>query len=177
MKLNHQSGTTLQQELYTDQITLGIVKPHAYRRRREIGCMIKNHRYEVEGLDGEQKLVIIARKAPFRIPESIAHLHYQIHQGKPFYEKLVRMMSVGSAELLVISGPNAVQELSSLTGATDPREAAEGTIRRRFGNKKGWIMYNAFHRSDSQKEARREIYLYFDKSELPDRVVELLDDL
>lgn len=166
MTLDHPSGTTLQQELYSAGISFGIVKPHSYRHRRAIENMITR-----------SGLSIPVKKYPYLIPRNLAALHYEEHIGKPFYDELVKMMTSGPAEIMIVEGPDAINRLGDLTGATDPREAELGTIRHRFGDRNGQIMYNAFHRSDRPKEARREIYLYFDRNELPDRVVAFLDEI
>lgn len=162
MTLDHQSGTTLQQELY--EITLGIVKPHAYQHRRAIENMITR-----------SGLAIPVKKYPFLIPPGLARLHYEEHIGKPFYEPLVEMMTSGPVEVMIAEGPDAINRLVKLAGATDPREAAPGTIRHRFGNKDGDIMYNAFHRTfgsgaGARRVVKREIALYFGENELPERI-------
>ncbi|MBI4167403.1 MAG: nucleoside-diphosphate kinase [Candidatus Aenigmarchaeota archaeon] len=170
--VDHQLGTTLPQELYADEITLGIVKPHAY-----------SHRMAIENMITKSGLLIPVRKFPYTISPSLARLHYEEHHGKYFYEALVEMMTSGPSEIMIVEGENAIQRLADLSGETDPRSAATGTIRHRFGQKDGQIMYNAFHRSfdpdpsKARRAVKREITLYFDREELPPHIAELLDAL
>ena len=172
MALDYRSGTTPAYEQRNTEITLGIVKPHAYK-----------HRIEIESMIAGSGLLIPVRKYPFLIPRSLAVLHYEEHFGKPFYNALIEMMTSGPSEIMIVEGPNAISRLSVLTGATDPRNAEPGTIRNKFGDKDGRIMYNAFHRTfaenpDAAKRAvKREINLYFTREELPEHVTRLLDEL
>ena len=142
------------------EITFGFVKPHAYPDRKKIEAMIE-----------EAGLKIIIRKDPYHFNRAIAELQYEMHIGKHFFEDLIKMILEGPTELLIIEGKDAVNELMTLSGATDPAEAEENTIRKIFGKDKG---YNAFHRSDSKQSARREILIHFAVSELPEDVIKEL---
>lgn len=177
MALNHRSGTTSDYRDIQTEVSLGIVKPHAYAHRKQVEQMIEGHEYVVQELPGTHRLYIAARKDPFTITQSLARLHYEAHQDKPFYEELVRMMCSGPSELMVVEGPDAIHQLSVLTGPTDPKQAPKGTIRERFGEKGENIMYNAFHRSADRRDAGREIRLYFEMEELPPGIRALLGEL
>ena len=88
---------------------------------------------------------------------------YAVHKGKPFYEKLVDYMSSGPIVAAILEGENAVASYRCLVGATNPAEAAEGTIRQRFGTDK---TMNAVHASDSDENARIEWQLHFADSDI-----------
>ncbi|MBR2325988.1 MAG: nucleoside-diphosphate kinase [Alistipes sp.] len=88
---------------------------------------------------------------------------YAVHQGKPFYEKLVEYMSSGPIVAIVLEAENAVAAFRCLVGATNPAEAAEGTIRQKFGTDK---TMNAIHASDSDENARIEWQQHFDESDI-----------
>ena len=88
---------------------------------------------------------------------------YAVHQGKPFYEKLVDYMSSGPIVAAILEGENAVAAYRCLVGPTNPEEAAEGTIRHRFGTDK---TMNAVHASDSDENARIEWQLHFDERDI-----------
>ncbi len=164
--MDYRPVATTGQETGALQITLGIVKPHAYKDRRKIEWMIL-----------ESGLAIPAKKDPYRISEGLATLQYEEHRGKHFYEKLLEMMTGGDSELMVVEGPDAINRLIRLAGATDPAKAEKGTIRELYGIKDDLLMNNAFHRSDSPKSARREILLYWGREELPADISALLDNL
>ena len=87
-----------------------------------------------------------------------AAANYVEHQGKPFYEGLVAYITSGPVVKMVVSGPNAVAVCRKLMGATNPAEAAPGTIRGDFG----LVMdANVIHGSDSPESAEREIAIFF----------------
>lgn len=88
---------------------------------------------------------------------------YAVHRERPFYAELVRFMSSGPVIPMVLEKENAVADFRTLIGATDPAEAAEGTIRKRFARSKG---ENAIHGSDSIENARAEIAFFFAEMEL-----------
>lgn len=87
-----------------------------------------------------------------------AEAFYAVHRERPFYESLVTFMTSGSAIPLVLEAPNAVPKLREVIGATDPAEAAEGTVRKLFAESKE---RNAIHASDSPENALREIAFFF----------------
>lgn len=145
---------------------MGIVKPHAYTHRKDIEYMIL-----------ESGLAIPVVIDPYLMRPSIARLHYEAHMTRDFFPELIEMMTGGPTELMVVEGVNAIERLSDLTGPTDPRDAKPGTIRHRYGNKEGRIMYNAYHRSSSVKDGIREIFLHFDQEELREQLPESIRDL
>lgn len=83
---------------------------------------------------------------------------YAVHRGKPFYEKLVEYMSSGPIVAVVLEAENAVAAFRCLVGATNPAEAAEGTIRHKYGTDK---TMNAIHASDSDENAELEWQQHF----------------
>ena len=88
---------------------------------------------------------------------------YAIHQGKPFYEELTSFMSSGQCMVLALEKENAVDTWREIIGATNPAEAAVGTIRKDFATSLG---KNAVHGSDSDENAEKEIDFFFSQSEL-----------
>ena len=98
-----------------------------------------------------------------RLSRVEAEAFYEVHRGRPFYEELVGFMSSDPAVALVLEAPAAVTAWREAIGATDPAEAAAGTIRARFAESKG---RNAVHGSDSDENARREIAFFFPEREL-----------
>ena len=115
---------------------------------------------------------ILARinEAGFRI-SAMKYLHlsmeqarqfYNIHQGKHFYERLCAFMSSGPIVAAILEKPNAVEDYRKLIGATDPRNAEEGTLRKLFGAS---VEANAVHGSDSDENAEREAAFFFSELE------------
>jgi len=88
---------------------------------------------------------------------------YLIHKGKPFYDELTDFMSSGQCMVLALEKDSAVLEWRNLIGATNPEEAAEGTIRKDFASSLG---ENAVHGSDSDENATLEIKFFFTETEL-----------
>ena len=88
---------------------------------------------------------------------------YAIHEGKPFYDELTDFMSSSQSMVLALEKDNAVSAWRETIGATNPEEAAEGTIRRDFATSIG---ENAVHGSDSDENAKNEIGFFFSESEL-----------
>jgi len=83
---------------------------------------------------------------------------YEIHRGKPFFDRLVDFMTSGPVVVLVLEEEDCVTRVRTVVGATDPAQAVEGTIRRRFGET---VTKNAVHASDSVENAEREIQFFF----------------
>jgi nucleoside-diphosphate kinase len=133
--------------------TLAIIKPDAVSAgvAGEIIAHIQRAGFRIVGM----KLV--------RLTPEQAGAFYSVHRERPFYAELVRFMSSGPVIPLVLEKDNAVADFRTLIGATDPAEAAEGTIRKRFARSKG---ENAIHGSDSPDNARVEIAFFFSESEL-----------
>jgi nucleoside-diphosphate kinase len=98
-----------------------------------------------------------------RLSRTEAEAFYAVHLGRPFYGELVEFMSSGPAVAMALEAADAVAAWRQAIGATDPVEAAEGTIRKRFAESKG---RNAVHGSDSDENAVREIAFFFPEREL-----------
>lgn len=98
-----------------------------------------------------------------RLTRVEAEAFYEVHRGRPFYEELVTFMSSGRAVALTLEKADAVAAWRATIGATDPAEAAAGTIRKLFAESKG---RNAVHGSDSDESASREVAFFFPEREL-----------
>lgn len=89
-------------------------------------------------------------------------LHYEEHQGKPFYEPLVEFMESGPVVAMRVAGNRVIEGLRMLSGTTDPTTAAPGSIRGDLGRDWGLpVMQNLIHASDSPESAARELALWF----------------
>ena len=128
--------------------TLVICKPDAVERRL-VGEIIS--RLERKGLR-------IAQMRMETISKETAGQHYGEHQGKPFYDDLVAFITRGPSVLMVVEGPEAYSVVRTLMGATNPRQAAPGTIR---GDLAIELTENLVHGSDSPESAAREVALFF----------------
>lgn len=133
--------------------TLSIVKPDAVAKNL-IGEIIS--RFEKRGLS------IVAAKMLRATPE-LAGGFYAEHRGKPFYDALIEYMCSGPILVQVLEGEAAIQVNRQLMGATNPKEAAPGTIRADFAES---IDANAVHGSDSPQSAAREIDYFFSADEI-----------
>ena len=98
-----------------------------------------------------------------RLTKSDARKFYAVHKERPFYNNLVQFMSSGPIIAAVIEKENAVEAYRNYIGATNPGEAAEGTIRKLYGTS---IEANAVHGSDSDKNALIEANFYFSEREI-----------
>lgn len=98
-----------------------------------------------------------------RLTSAEAGAFYAVHRARPFYGELVEFMTSGPCMPLVLERADAVASLRSAIGATDPAEAAPGTIRKLYAESKG---RNAIHASDSDENAAREIAFFFTEGEL-----------
>ena len=98
-----------------------------------------------------------------RLTRPEAEAFYEVHRERPFYGELVEFMSSGPVVALALEAPDAVLAWRGAIGATDPAEAAEGTVRKLFAESKG---RNAVHGSDSDENATREIAFFFPEREL-----------
>ncbi|KNX36745.1 nucleoside-diphosphate kinase [Luteipulveratus halotolerans] len=135
--------------------SLVIVKPDGYRRGLT-GEVLR--RIEAKGYT----LVSLKVETPDR--DRLAQ-HYAEHEGKPFYEPLVEFMSSGPATFAVIEGQDCIKGFRSLAGATNPTEAAPGSIRGDLGRDWGLkVQQNIVHGSDSTESAQREIGIWFPQS-------------
>lgn len=92
------------------------------------------------------------------LDQAQAGAFYAVHRGRPFYDELVEFMTSGPVIPMVLEADDAVAKLREEIGATDPSEAAEGTIRELFAESKG---RNAIHASDSDENAANEIAFFF----------------
>lgn len=110
----------------------------------------------------EAGLRVIAQKRVIW-SEAQARKFYEVHKERPFYDDLVAFMTSGPIVLQVLEGENAVAGNREIMGATNPEEAAPGTIRAEFAES---IERNAVHGSDSPENAAHEIALCFDESEI-----------
>jgi len=129
--------------------TLSIIKPDAVSKN-VIGKILS--RFETNGLKvAEMQMKLLSK------PE--AEGFYAEHKGRPFFNDLVTFMTSGPVVVQILEGENAVNKNRELMGATNPKEAAKGTIRRDFASS---IDANAVHGSDSTASAIREITYFFD---------------
>jgi nucleoside-diphosphate kinase len=136
----------------TIERSLVLVKPDGFQRRLT-GEVLR--RIEAKGYS----LVALSVLTP--TAEQLAE-HYAEHAGKPFYEPLVDFMSSGPVTAVVIEGEDCVKGFRSLAGATNPTEAAPGTIRGDLGRDWGTkVQQNIVHGSDSTESAAREIAIWF----------------
>ena len=97
------------------------------------------------------------------VTEEIAGRHYGEHVGKPFFDSLVSFITSSPLIALAVEGENAVEVSRNLMGATNPKEAAPGTIRGDYGLTIGM---NIIHGSDSLESAERELAIFFESSEI-----------
>ncbi len=97
------------------------------------------------------------------LTRSQARAFYAVHRERPFHDSLVAFMTSGPCIPLVLEAPGAVGRLRDAIGATDPAEAAAGTVRRLYAESKE---RNAVHASDSDENARREIAFFFSRADL-----------
>ena len=134
------------------QRTLVLLKPDAVERKL-VGEIIS--RLEKRGLK------IVAMKTLW-VDKALAKRHYAIHEGKSFFEELVEFITSGPIVAAVFEGKDAVTEVRSVMGATDPADAAPGTIRADLAEDIG---HNLIHGSDSEETAEKEIKLFFSKAE------------
>jgi nucleoside-diphosphate kinase len=93
-----------------------------------------------------------------RLNQEQAGAFYEVHRGRPFYDELVEFMTSGPIIPMVLEADDAVPRLREVIGATDPAEAAEGTVRKLYAESKG---RNAIHASDSDENAATEIAFFF----------------
>ena len=98
-----------------------------------------------------------------RLTESQAKEFYAVHRERPFYAPLVKFMTSGTCMPMILEKANAVAELRKAIGATDPKEAEAGTVRKLYAESKE---RNAIHASDSDENAQREARFFFAESDL-----------
>ena len=134
-------------------LTLGIVKPDAVATGKT-GAIVA-HLHKAGFVVRAARLVRLTR------PE--AEAFYEVHRGRPFYDDLVAFMTSGPCLPMALERKDAVAQMRDVIGATDPAEAAPGTIRKLFAESKG---RNAIHGSDSPENAAREVAFFFTEGEL-----------
>ena len=128
--------------------TLSIIKPDAMER----------------SLDGEIKSMFekngfkIAKEKKIQLTKNEAEQFYKVHETKPFYNDLCEYLSSGPIMVMILEKENAVLDNRELMGATNPKDAKEGTIRKKFGIS---IDKNSVHGSDSVENAKIEIDFFF----------------
>jgi len=133
--------------------TLAILKPDCVRKKL-VGEVIA--RIEKAGFH-----VVALKKT--RLTKETAGGFYAVHKGRPFYDGLVEFMSSGPCVPIALEKENAVADFRTLIGATDPKDAAPGTIRKLYADNKG---ENIVHGSDSSDNAKIEINFFFASREL-----------
>ncbi|MCX7627404.1 MAG: nucleoside-diphosphate kinase [Methylophilaceae bacterium] len=136
--------------------TLSIIKPDAVAKN-VIGKIYS--RFETNGLK------IVAAKMVW-LSQAEAEGFYAVHRSRPFFNDLVKFMTSGPVMIQVLEGENAVAKNRELMGATNPKEAAAGTIRADFAES---IEANAVHGSDSPENAAIEIAYFFPSSQIYSR--------
>ncbi len=100
----------------------------------------------------------ILRLQKGQLSPDLAKLFYEEHKDKPFFNELVQFISSGPIVIMALQKENAIEDWRKIMGATNPAEAAEGTVRKQFGTSIG---QNAVHGSDSPEAAMRELGLFF----------------
>lgn len=135
------------------QQTLVLLKPDAAQRGL-VGEIIS--RFERTGLK------IVAMKL-MQVDDALAHKHYGVHEGKPFFPGLVKFITASPVVAMVLEGPGAVDKVRSVMGPTDPIKAPPGTIR---GDLCVDIGRNMVHGSDGGENAVKEVALFFSPNEL-----------
>ena len=133
--------------------TLSIIKPDAVRKDA-IGRILT--------MLEEAGLTVVATRM-VRLTTERARSFYAVHKDRPFFDSLVEFMTSGPVVVSVLEGPEAIQTNRRVMGATDPAQADEGTIRRRFATD---IEQNAVHGSDGPQTARQEIAFFFEDDEI-----------
>ncbi len=128
--------------------TLSIIKPDAVER---------NLNENIKKFFLKNKLKIVKEKK-IQITKEEAAEFYKVHQTKPFYERLCSYLSSGPITVMILEGVNAIQENRKIMGATDPKNAEDGTIRKEYGIS---IDKNSVHGSDSIENAKKEIEFFF----------------
>ena len=138
------------------QKTFSIIKPNAVEDNN-IGNIIS--KFEKEGLRiSAARLTTLSKEK--------AEGFYIEHKERPFFGSLVSFMTSGPVLLMVLEGENAIDRNREIMGATNPAEAAEGTLRKLYAKS---IEANAVHGSDSEASAEREISYFFDSNEVENR--------
>ena len=128
--------------------TLSIIKPDAVERKLQD---------EIQNIFKQNSFLIVKEKK-IQISKQEAEQFYKVHETKPFYNDLCEYLSSGPIVVMILQKENAVLDNRKLMGATNPKEAEEGTIRRKYGIS---IDKNSVHGSDSPDNAKKEIDFFF----------------
>ncbi len=128
--------------------TLSIIKPDAVERNLE---------EDIKKIFLKKNLKILKLKK-IQISKDEAAEFYKVHQTKPFYDRLCDYLSSGPIVVMVLEGENAIESNRKIMGATDPKNAEEGTLRKLYGIS---IDKNSVHGSDSSINAKKEINFFF----------------
>jgi nucleoside-diphosphate kinase len=139
--------------------TLSIIKPDAVAKN-VIGQIIS--RFESKGLR-------IAAAKMVHLSKQQAEAFYAVHKERPFFQALVNFISSGPVLVQVLEGENAIAKNREIMGATNPKDAAPGTIRADFADS---IDHNAVHGSDAKETAQVEIAFFFTPNEIHAHVAE-----
>ena len=128
--------------------TLSIIKPDAVERNldKEIKEIFKNRGFN------------IVKEKKIQVTKAEAEQFYKVHETKPFYNDLCAYLSSGPIVVMILEKNNAVLENREVMGATNPKDAKDGTIRKKFGIS---IDKNSVHGSDSLDNAKKEIQFFF----------------
>ncbi len=135
------------------QKTFSIIKPDAVKRN-----LIGHINQMIESAD----LKILASKKIY-LTKNQAQIFYDVHRERPFFDSLVKFMTSGPVQVQVLEGVDAVIKYRKIMGATNPDEAEEGTIRKKYAES---IEANSVHGSDSEENAKIEISFFFSGFEL-----------
>lgn len=146
-------GTGIIREFALSEMTLGMIKPDATGAGKS-GKIIAH----IEGAGFR-----IAALKMVRLTKAAAQEFYAEHEGKPFYDPLVEFITSGPVVAMALEADNAVKKFREVIGATDPAEAAGGTVRKLFAESKS---RNAVHGSDSPRSAERELKFFFSRMEI-----------
>lgn len=138
------------------ELTLSIIKPDGVRRNL-VGKILE--RIEEKGLK------IAATKMIHMTPKQAGQF-YAVHKDRPFYKELVDSMVSGPVVVSVLQGPHAIATYREVMGATNPAQAAPGTIRKDFALSIG---ENTVHGSDGPETAKEEVAFFFSQSEIPNK--------
>ena len=128
--------------------TLSIIKPDAVER---------NLTENIKKFFLKNKLKIVKEKK-IQVSKEEAAEFYKVHQTKPFFDRLCNYLSSGPITVMILEGENAIKENRRIMGATDPKNAENGTIRKQYGIS---IDKNSVHGSDSLENAEKEIQFFF----------------
>ena len=132
----------------SDQKTLSLIKPDAVERNL-VGKIIDI--FETNG-------IVIENIKKVHVSNEFAKKFYDVHKDKPFFKELCSYLSSGPIIAMVLKGENVIKKNRDLMGATNPKDAKEGTIRQKFAIS---IDKNSVHGSDSEENASKEISLFF----------------